>query len=433
MNKLKSSPLKISRPKNNTRITSSIRSKTINTMSHGNLFPMEEWQSQRTASIPDSDSNNNQISIKTKQIIPQHIKQHISQKSKSNVTKTDKNETTLLSNKLVNVNMMTKLTTFRKKRRTKLRTRKKIVHKNNSKGENNSRPTSLHPPIKKENTKKIKHAYRITKNIVTNHKLPNPFKKIERPYNLDTVFDKIFVFNLVRDKNKKADMIRRLYNIGIGPNKYEFLKAVDGFHEKEMIKREKYLMKRNKDRKGPLLNKEKRLLKNPGAWGYTQSYINVLERVIKNKKIDRILLMDDDVIFDNNFVEKFNISLLQLPEKFELLWLGTSQRKWRYTLLPTKKSGKSYYNIGFDQVRGSFALGIDRVIFKSLLDELKQYRAPVDNAFDIIPYNPNRCYIIYPNICIADLRTGKINGERSMDLGEKKFRWKIENFDLETN
>lgn len=458
--------LKLLHKENNDSIHSPIRTRTLKRISNHDLFPLENSSyTSNQLNLLQSDTipinNHKKLNLpisKIKQNIPINIKQ-ITQAYV--VTKLNKipinNDKKLLPNTIINskviskniVETQNKIYSNRRNRGKRISRSKHTVKKNRihqKKIEKSvNKTTNTEKDIKEQvkhesklllnknkNIKKIKHAYRITKNIITKEKLSNPYRYLnnEQPYNLDTVFDKIFILNLVEDKDKKANMIARFNNIGIKPSKYYFFEAINGYQRKEMIKRKKCLAEREKKQKGIITSKEKRLLKNPGAWGYLQSYIHIIEQVLKDKKINRILMFDDDVLFDNNFIDKFNKSLTQFPEKFEIIWFGTSQRKWHYTSFPTKKNGKTYYTAGFDQIRGSFALGIDRIIFKPLLDELRKYRAPVDNAFDVIPYNPNRCYIIYPNICIADLRTGKINGKRSMELGRKKFKWKLENFNL---
>lgn len=432
---------------------SAIKMRMLEQISQYDLFPMEQTQKSLAPTASNYSTNTERdLNVRQKQNIPKNIKQRIrgaeQQKQKVKTETKNKKNLTQLPDAVVNTNVIKKIT---KPQLPNRKTNKKIDQKTDRKTDRKKRHHHRRKKINKKssvnekdltqqkvNTKKIKHAYRITKNIITKEKLPNPFRNEEKLKNttltLDQVFDKIFIFNLAKDTEKKNNMVRRLAELGLKKEKgkYEFFEAVNGYQKKEMIKREKFLAKKEHSQKGVLFTKEKRLLKNPGAWGYNQGYIQILEKVIENKKINRILLFDDDVLFDSDFVNKFDKTIKHLPEKFEIIWLGTSQRKWHYTTLPTKKSGRTYYSVGFDQIRGSFSLGLDRTVFKPLLEELKKCRAPVDNAFDVLPFNPNRCYIIYPNICIADLRTGTINGERSMKLGRKKFKWKLENFNLET-
>ena len=58
----------------------------------------------------------------------------------------------------------------------------------------------------------------------------------------------------------------------------------------------------------------------PGEYGVMASTVNLWKHMADNK-IDRLLVLEDDIILQNDFVEKLNKCLNDLPEDFDLLSL----------------------------------------------------------------------------------------------------------------
>jgi len=58
----------------------------------------------------------------------------------------------------------------------------------------------------------------------------------------------------------------------------------------------------------------------PGEYGVMASTLNLWKYIVNNK-IDRILVLEDDIILQSDFIEKFNKCLNDLPENFDLLSL----------------------------------------------------------------------------------------------------------------
>jgi GR25 family glycosyltransferase involved in LPS biosynthesis len=58
----------------------------------------------------------------------------------------------------------------------------------------------------------------------------------------------------------------------------------------------------------------------PGEYGVMASTLNLWKYIVNNK-IDRLLVIEDDIILQSDFIEKFNKCLNDLPENFDLLSL----------------------------------------------------------------------------------------------------------------
>ena len=91
----------------------------------------------------------------------------------------------------------------------------------------------------------------------------------------------------------------------------------------------------------------------PGELGVWVSTINVLEYIVKNK-IDKMLVLEDDVLLNNDFIEKFNDFLLELPHDFDFLSLyyfnGHNQ------ITDETETGSNKIHMSYNQYSGAQAM-----------------------------------------------------------------------------
>ena len=251
------------------------------------------------------------------------------------------------------------------------------------------------------NRKLIKNEYQ------TN--LRNNFKTMNF---INFYFSKIFVINLKKDTSKRQDIIEKFgkYNIN-----FEFVDAVYGYDKPHI------------DNYKNLKNKK---FKNPGAFGYMETWKKILIDCINNN-YNRILCFDDDVMLCNNFNKKFCKYIESINNDFwKILNLGVSQYVWK-DIDMNKTVSKNWYHPPFD-TDGSFAIGINKYIFKELYDDLIKY----DNVFDTGPLRniykkyPKYNYVAYPNLVIADLFKSEINkvSERQAIDQINIYKWKIKKY-----
>jgi GR25 family glycosyltransferase involved in LPS biosynthesis len=132
-------------------------------------------------------------------------------------------------------------------------------------------------------------------------------------YNLNTYninkfikvqWDKIFIINLARRLDRKNIMINRLKETGL--INYEFIDAIDGSDEH-------FIKKFNKFKQ----NTRTRIITS-GHLGCLLSHIKALKKA-KDENLNSVLILEDDVIFDKNFINK--ITMIKVP-KYDLLYLG---------------------------------------------------------------------------------------------------------------
>jgi GR25 family glycosyltransferase involved in LPS biosynthesis len=145
-----------------------------------------------------------------------------------------------------------------------------------------------------------------------------------------------------------------------------------------------------------------------------------------NCNYKRILTLQDDVIFDNNFNSILEEYINNTPNDWKILSFGVSQHMWsKVNIL----KGKYYYNTPY-YTDGAFAIGFDSSIYKYIINEIKKFNCNFDSGpiRSIYKKYPNKCYTLYPNIIIADLKNSNTQKDRDMKQYAKIFKWKLENF-----
>lgn len=245
-------------------------------------------------------------------------------------------------------------------------------------------------------------------------------------------FDHVYVLNLARRSDRKKSMQKKLKQLGI---KAEFINAVDGSKKEIREAYRAYL-------KIPLLLPDchplERALKikvidSPGAWGYLKTYLNLLKDA-KKRKFQRILCLDDDAIFHHKFETLFSQNIQQLPTDWKLLYLGASQKDWSIPkgLSFPKENGNTqtpfYFPLATD---GSFAVGIDSSIFDDLLTAVSAMNCTFDSGalMSIVNKFPTACYVLFPNLIIADLSESDIRGGKDVQEWANYYKWNLSDYD----
>lgn len=257
-------------------------------------------------------------------------------------------------------------------------------------------------------TNKITNTQRLVVKQQYKDNLKNNFKSFNF---INFYFDKIFVLNLKKDivkRNKIIDQFSK-YNIV-----FEFIDAAYGYDEPYISK-----YKANK----------KSNIKNPGAYGYMESWKIVLEKSIF-EQYQRILCFDDDIILCNDFNNKF-MEYIKKIDVVAPLWkvlnLGVSQYIW--TDVNVENATKNgWYSVPVS-TDGSFACGVDSGIFVELLSDLNKFSYVFDSGClrNIYKKYPNQCFVAFPNIAVADLALSEINKRTNIDRYIDTFKWNLFN------
>lgn len=249
-------------------------------------------------------------------------------------------------------------------------------------------------------------------------------------------FDQVYVLNLEKRTDRKIAMLQKLQRLGI---EAEFVQAVNGSSAQNQLEYQAYLETPigSKGCHHLELEYQKKLVDGPGAWACLKSYIGIL-RHAKARNYQRILCLEDDVIFHQDFENQFKKATQQVPEDWKLLYLGASQYVWR---IPEGLSYPDKTKVSFDPdapyyypkvTDGAFAIGIHSSVFDLLLKETLKMNC----AFDSGPLRavnkkyPRECFVIHPNIVIADVSESDIRGGQNLGKLGEQLKWKFEDFEV---
>ena len=189
-------------------------------------------------------------------------------------------------------------------------------------------------------------------------------------------FDQVYLINLKRrpDKLKVCQQLFAKLNI-----KYKIFEAIDfcdGIPDDYPIK--------------PL---EGSFLGNhaPGAWGCYQSHLGIIKDA-KKHNYDKILIFEDDVAADDNFVSLFSKKVKDLPKDWKLFYLGASGHKG----VPKKIVSDNISQTFESFTTGSY--GIHSSIYDTILESEKVADKTIDLFLVRCIQSIHPCFVVTPTI-----------------------------------
>ena len=170
--------------------------------------------------------------------------------------------------------------------------------------------------------------------------------------------DQVYVVNM--DKDKKRLRIFTIYMNKLNI-KFKRITGIDG--KKVYSKYKTYL--------------------SPGELGCLLSHINIMKDAIKNN-YENILVLEDDIIFHKDFhniLKKTYNNIIKNEKRFDLIYLG-------YNNLFTKFYIKNKYYFKTKNTNGTYAMIINKNIFKEILKQYNKLNVPSDQVLNnsIQPY-----------------------------------------------
>ena len=209
---------------------------------------------------------------------------------------------------------------------------------------------------------------------------------------------------------------KRMENYGITSVRE---RGVNGYRDDDVKEQFKKYICSDYSYKEKLLGRK--LIVSEGGFGYLHSMKNIFKDAIMNE-YNYIMICDDDIGLIENFVNKFN----EIPLRFRLLMLGSSQWDWDNIEILDN------YYVPSVSSNGSFCNIYHYNTFESIYNSILKFECPFDDNIMKNNFNLGGCYVMYPNLVIADLDESLIrvvNENRSYD----RFRWKKEiyNFKIE--
>jgi GR25 family glycosyltransferase involved in LPS biosynthesis len=178
--------------------------------------------------------------------------------------------------------------------------------------------------------------------------------------------DKIFIINLDKDVERLNSSYKQLNNYNI--TNYERYQAVNGA-ESNIYELDTYTTKIGK------------LIASKSMIGCGISHINIWKRIIK-EGINKCLILEDDFILVDNFLNKFNNIIKKSPSEYDILFLSSN--------IIHNKNLKLY--------------DIDDYFYKQLLiSQTVGYIITIEGAKKILKYLNKVSYHIDFELCILSL------------------------------
>jgi len=238
-------------------------------------------------------------------------------------------------------------------------------------------------------------------------------------------FKNIFVISLKSDLSKRNLIKEKFKEVDIN---FLFFDAINGHDEPYINEYNIYNDKPFDWDKSHFLEKKlkRKVIRSPGAYGYLKTWEKLLCYAIDNK-LENICVFDDDVLFDYKFHEKFNLFIKNI-NKWLVINLGSTQHSWNDVKISQKTP--NYYTP--KNTDGSFAVCLDKYVFKELLFQVRLFNC----AFDTGPLRylfkkyPTFSYSLYPAIAIADVTASSIGNPRNIYSFSDKVRWNLKNINF---
>ena len=158
------------------------------------------------------------------------------------------------------------------------------------------------------------------------------------------------------------------------------------------------------------------------------SYVEVWEKILKDSvdKYSKILIFDDDVRPIYNFQLNFSKLFENIPNDWDIIYLGASQHSWEEIDI-TEAYFKGYYRA--HNTKGSFAMLLSNNAIKKVVDNINIHntRIPLDEVINSLDLNK---YVLFPNVFIADVSTSQIRRPRKDIIQHSnKMKWNIFQYD----
>lgn len=214
--------------------------------------------------------------------------------------------------------------------------------------------------------------------------------------------DKVFVINVDSEILRYKKVSGRLSSLGIPHERFSAIKAADIIDEFKTKKGSK--------------------IKLPGELACLKSHIEIV-KYAKLNGLKKILILEDDVVFSKNFLEKLN----KINIDFNMLFLGANQKYWDGI-----KFFDNYYVS--KKTMGAFAYIIDHNFYDKILNIAAPELCPIDYYYLLLQSYEDKIYTCYPNIVIADIYSSTIRDvPKNFNFKNhfKLLKWNIGDYDHE--
>lgn len=134
-----------------------------------------------------------------------------------------------------------------------------------------------------------------------------------------------------------------------------------------------------------------------GMSGCFKSHVRIWRNILEDEKLKHVLILEDDAVFSDNFKEVLDKALSELPDDFDILYLGASDDNGPYRL----KTDDFDVVCPSDHQWRTHAYIVNRKVLPKLLEKASKMYAAIDQVLvDVQPYI--QCYSTMPYIVFQD-------------------------------
>lgn len=233
-------------------------------------------------------------------------------------------------------------------------------------------------------------------------------------YLFENYFDQIYIINLKRRPDRLELIKKRLDKQKI--QKYQIIEAIDGQDPKVL---EYYHWK----------HRNHNFFESSGAIGVLLSALKILKDAWE-KKYQRFLILEDDVVFTHNFREDFTERIQKIPDYWKLLYFGTSMHRWRFRERAHINKTKQYLQTR-GEIAGAFAVGISREAIPYLVKEIPLAKKAWDNGVlsNFNRINQRDVFVFYPYLIVCHTEDSDLRRNKSLSEKVETSGWNLSDFD----
>jgi hypothetical protein len=220
-------------------------------------------------------------------------------------------------------------------------------------------------------------------------------------------FDRVFVINLRQNLQKWNITAHMLSRYGIT---WERFAGVNGFEKKQVHAWRTYADSGLTHPFEKIL--QRKLIESPGAWGTLLSCKHLIEKA-RLEGLERILILEDDIMIHRDFLTLFPKVAEELPSDWRLIYFGCKPEDWdnvnpfsEHLHYPAAISSDGYRPV----THGAFAYALHVEAFDLALQHIEVMEWPFDSGSlkEINRQFPKQTFAVQPHLFIPDISVSSI-------------------------
>lgn len=259
---------------------------------------------------------------------------------------------------------------------------------------------------------------------------PNLYNALKKCFGIE----KIYAVNLERRPDRYIRLLREFNFQSIKVSK---INGIDAKFSQEALDNYNAFIKRGLKIRSTtsihISDAKMRLYKNSASvswFAYLLSQRKVFEDAIKNG-YGRILILDDDVFFSTDAIDRLNRLADKIPDDFKVFLMGASEYSVKDSdefLNAAVSDMPGIYRPIPGKTCGSFAVVYDSSVFPDMLKAIDEADGPFDNIALGYIYNKfaKNCFSFASAVCIPDVGDSDIRpNKRAQSEHSEKMGWEF--------